>query len=182
MEIKIAARNMKLQEDERDYAEKKLGRLFKYLNSISSIKLELTEEKTKSRQPVFGAQVTVNVNGFLMRGEQKDENVRAAIDAVTDVMERLIDKYKKRYSTNKGKAHETIRTPADDDIPQIEQSQYVYKRKRFIVKPMTAEQAVEQMDFLGHDFFLFVSDVDNSINVVYRRKDGKYGLIQPEFA
>lgn len=182
MEIKIAARNMKLQEDVRDYAEKKLGRLFKYLNSISSIKLELTEEKTKSRRPVFGAQVTVNVNGFLMRGEQKDENVRAAIDAVTDVMERLIDKYKKRYSTNKGKAHETIRTPADDDIPQIEQSQYVYKRKRFIVKPMTAEQAVEQMDFLGHDFFLFVSDVDNSINVVYRRKDGKYGLIQPEFA
>ncbi|MCX5993168.1 MAG: ribosome-associated translation inhibitor RaiA [Chloroflexi bacterium] len=182
MEIKIAARNMKLQEDERDYAEKKLGRLFKYLNSISSIKLELTEEKTKSRQPVFGAQVTVNVNGFLMRGEQKDENVRAAIDAVTDVMERLIDKFKKRYSTNKSKAHETIRTPAEEDVPQIEQSQYVYKRKRFIVKPMTAEQAVEQMDFLGHDFFLFVSDVDNSINVVYRRKDGKYGLIQPEFA
>ena len=182
MEIKIAARNMKLQEDVRDYAEKKLGRLFKYLNSISSIKLELTEEKTKSRQPVFGAQVTVNVNGFLMRGEQKDENVRAVIDAVTDVMERLIDKFKKRYSTNKGKAHETIRTPAEEDVPQIEQSQYVYKRKRFIVKPMTAEQAVEQMDFLGHDFFLFVSDVDNSINVVYCRKDGQYGVIQHEFA
>lgn len=182
MEIKIAARNMKLQEDVRDYAEKKLGKLSKYLNSISSVKLELIEEKTKSRQPIYGAQVTVNVNGFLMRGEQKDENVLAVIDAVTDVMERLIDKYKKRYSVNKGKAHETIRTPADEDVPETELSQYVYKRKRFIVKPMTAEQAVEQMDFLGHDFFLFVSDVDNSINVVYRRKDGKYGLIQPEFA
>jgi len=182
MEIKIAARNMKLQEDVRDYAENKLGKLFKYLNTISWIKLDLIEEKTKSRQPVYGAQVTVNVNGFLMRSEQKDENVRAAIDAVTDVMERLIDRYKKRYSVNKGKAHETIRTQVEEVAPESEQPQYVYKRKRFIVKPMTAEQAVEQMEFLGHDFFLFVSDVDNSINVVYRRKDGKYGLIQPEFA
>jgi putative sigma-54 modulation protein len=182
MEIKIVARNMKLQDDVRDYAEAKLSRLSKYLISISSAKMELIEEKTKSRQPIYGAQVTLNVNGFLMRGEQRDENIRSAIDAVTDVMERLIDKYKKRYSVNKGKAHETIRTTVEEDVPEDEPPQYVYKRKRFIVKPMTAEQAVEQMEFLGHDFFLFVSDVDNSINVVYRRKDGKYGLIQPEFA
>jgi len=179
MEIKIAARNMKLEDDVREYAEKKVGRLFKYLNNISSVKLELIEEKTKSRQPVFGAQVTINVNGFLMRGEQKKDNPRAAIDAVNDVMERLIDKYKKRYSVSK--AHDSIRTQAEEEAPPIEQPQHVYKRKSFIVKPMNIEQAVEQMEFLGHDFFLFVSDVDNSINVVYRRKDGKYGLIQPEF-
>ncbi len=180
MEIKIAARNMKLEEDVRDYAEKKLGRLSKYLNNISSIKLELIEEKTKSRQPVFGAQVTMNINGFLMRGEQRNDNPRAAIDAVNDVMERLIDKYKKRY--NVSKTHETIRTPVEEEVNAVEQPHHVYKRKSFIVKPMTVEQAVEQMEFLGHDFFLFVSDDDNSINVVYRRKDGKYGLIQPEFA
>jgi putative sigma-54 modulation protein len=179
MEIKIAARNMKLEDDVREYAEKKLGKLSRYLNNISSVKLELIEEKTKSRQPVFGAQVTININGFLMRGEQKRDNPRAAIDAVNDVMERLIDKYKKRYSVSK--AHDTIRTQAEEEAPPAEEPQHVYKRKRFIVKPMTIEQAVEQMEFLGHDFFLFVSDVDNSINVVYRRKDGKYGLIEPEF-
>ena len=179
MEIKIAARNMKLEDDVREYAERKLGRLSKYLNNISSVKLDLIEEKTKSRQPVFGAQVTININGFLMRGEQKQDNPRAAIDAVNDVMERLIDKYKKRYSVSK--AHDTIRTQAEQEATPAEQPQHVYKRKRFIVKPMTIEQAVEQMEFLGHDFFLFVSDVDNSINVVYRRKDGKYGLIEPEF-
>jgi len=180
MEIKIAARNMKLEDDVREYAEKKIGRLSKYLNNISSVKLELIEEKTKSRQPVFGAQVTMNINGFLMRGEQRNDNPRAAIDAVNDVMERLIDKYKKRYSVSK--SHDTIRTQPEQEAPPEEQPHYVYKRKSFIVKPMTVEQAVEQMEFLGHDFFLFVSDVDNSINVVYRRKDGKYGLIQPEFA
>ncbi|MFA5399437.1 MAG: ribosome-associated translation inhibitor RaiA [Dehalococcoidia bacterium] len=180
MEIKIAARNMKLEDDVREYAEKKLGRLSKYLNNISSVKLELIEEKTKSRQPVFGAQVTMNINGFLMRGEQRNDNPRAAIDAVNDVMERLIDKYKKRY--NVSKTHETIRTPVEEEVTTVEQPHHVYKRKSFIVKPMTVEQAVEQMEFLGHDFFLFVSDEDNSINVVYRRKDGKYGLIQPEFA
>ncbi|MFA5078260.1 MAG: ribosome-associated translation inhibitor RaiA [Dehalococcoidia bacterium] len=179
MEIKIAARNMKLEDDVREYAERKLGKLFRYLNNISSVKLELIEEKTKSRQPVFGAQVTININGFLMRGEQKRDNPRAAIDAVNDIMERLIDKYKKRYSVSK--AHDTIRTQAEQEASPAEQPQHVYKRKRFIVKPMTIEQAVEQMEFLGHDFFLFVSDGDNSINVVYRRKDGKYGLIEPEF-
>ncbi len=179
MEIKIAARNMKLEDDVREYAERKLGRLSKYINNISSVKLDLIEEKTKSRQPVFGAQVTININGFLMRGEQKQDNPKAAIDAVNDVMERLIDKYKKRY--NVSKAHDSIRTQTEQEAPPAEQPQHVYKRKRFIVKPMTIEQAVEQMEFLGHDFFLFVSDVDNSINVVYRRKDGKYGLIEPEF-
>jgi len=179
MEIKIAALNMKLEDDVREYAERKLGKLSRYLNNISSVKLDLIEEKTKSRQPVFGAQVTININGFLMRGEQKQDNPRAAIDAVNDVMERLIDKYKKRYSVSK--AHDTIRTQAEQEATPAEQPQHVYKRKRFIVKPMTIEQAVEQMEFLGHDFFLFVSDIDNSINVVYRRKDGKYGLIEPEF-
>jgi len=179
MEIRIAARNMKLDDDVREYAEKKLGKLSRYLSSISSVKLDLIEEKAKSRQPVFGAQVTININGFLMRAEQKHDTPKAAIDAVNDVMERLIDKYKKRFSVSK--AHDTIRTPTERETPDIEQPHHVYKRKRFIVKPMTVEQAVEQMEFLGHDFFLFVSDVDNSINVVYRRKDGKYGLIEPEF-
>jgi putative sigma-54 modulation protein len=182
MDIKITTKNLRIEDDVRDYAVKKLSKLAKYLNSINSIKMELVEEKSKSRQTTYAAQVTLNINGFLIRGEQKDENPQAAIDSVADVMERLIDKYKKRYAVNKGKVHESIRTPAEEGTANQQEIIHVVKRKKFMLKTMNADQAIEQMEFIGHDFFLFVNDEDNSINVIYRRKDGKYGLIQPEFA
>jgi putative sigma-54 modulation protein len=142
--------------------------------------MELSEEKSKSRVSSYVVQVTLNINGFLLRGVQKDDNLKSAIDAVADVMERLIEKYKKRYAVNKSKVHESIRTAKEEAEVAPEISKPVIRRKRFALKPMTAEQAIEQMDFLSHDFFLFINDGDSAINVVYRRKDGNYGLIQPE--
>ena len=108
--------------------------------------------------------------------------MKPAIDAVTDVMERLIDKYKKRYTVNKSKVHESIRVVPEENDHTVEVIRPVVKRKKFTVKPMRIEHAIDQMEFLGHDFFLFLNDEDNSVNVVYRRKDGYYGLIQPEIA
>jgi putative sigma-54 modulation protein len=180
MDIKITGKNLTIDDDTRGYAEKKITRLTRYLSNITMMHMELSEEKSKSRLSSYVAQATVNINGFLLRGVQKDDNLKSAIDAVTDVMERLIDKYKKRYAVNKGKVHESIRTIKEGNDTADEAIVPLVKRKRFIVKPMSTEQALEQMEFLGHDFFLFVNDEDSSINVVYRRKDGNYGLIQPE--
>lgn len=180
MDIKISARNLTIDNDIRSYAEKKVNRLTRYLSTITMIHMELAEEKSKSRLTTYVVQVTMNINGFLLRGVQKDDNLKSAIDAVTDVMERLIDKYKKRYAVNKSKVHESIRTAKEEEVAIDEVKRPVVKRKRFMVKPMSLEQAIEQMEFLGHDFFLFANDEDNSINVVYRRKDGDYGLILPE--
>jgi putative sigma-54 modulation protein len=180
MDVKISARNLSIDDDIRGYAEKKINKLTRYLSNITMIHMELSEEKSKSRLSSYVVQVTLNINGFLLRGVQKDDNLKAAIDAVTDVMERLIDKYKKRYTVNKSKVHESIRTIEEENDAVDEGKGPVVKRKRFIVKPMRIEQAIEQMEFLDHDFFLFVNDEDNSVNVVYRRKDGNYGLIQPE--
>jgi putative sigma-54 modulation protein len=180
MDILINTKNLKIDDDIRDYAQKKLGRLEKYLSSISAVKLELAEEKSKSRTHSYSAQVTLNVNGFLIRGEQRGDDIHAAIDSVSDVMERLVTKYKGRYEVGKGGAPESIRKPSSDVERQADEEKAgIVKLKRFDVKPMTVEQAVDQMEFLGHDFFIFVHDSDNSINVLYRRKDGKYGLIQP---
>jgi putative sigma-54 modulation protein len=181
MDIKIAAKNITISDDIRDHIDKKVGKLGKYLSNITSIKMELCEEKAKSKQNIYSAQVTMNVNGVLLRGEQKEENLKSVIDAVTDVMERQIDKYKKRYTVNKARGHESIRTTADDAVDDERPLEHVVKRKKFPVKPMKIEHAIDQMEFLGHDFFLFANDDDNSINVIYRRKDGFYGLIQPEF-
>jgi putative sigma-54 modulation protein len=183
MDIQIITKNLRLDEDIRDYAEKKLGKLAKYLSTISSVKLDLVEEKSKSRLHVYTAQVTLNINGFLIRGEHREDDVRAAIDGVADVMERLVNKYKGRYEVNKGRGPESIRKPVTGEIRMgEEEATNIVKQKRFLVKPMTVDEAIDQMEFIGHDFFIFVNIEDNSIGVVYRRKDGKYGLIQPMVA
>jgi len=184
MQIQVTTKNLKAEGDIKEYAESKLNKLTKYLNSISSIKLELIEEKSKSRLHAYSAQVTVNVNGFLIRGEQKGDDIHATVDAVADVMERLINKYKARYEVNKGRVPESIRKPAQGGVQREDEEMKtgVVKLKRFMVKPMTVDEAIDQMEFIGHDFFIFINYDDNSINVVYRRKDGKYGVLQPESA
>jgi putative sigma-54 modulation protein len=182
MQIQVTTKNVKVEGDIKEYAEKKLSRLTKYLSNISSIKLELVEEKSKSRLHTYSAQATLNVNGFLIRGEHKGEDLHAAVDAVSDVMERLITRYKSRYDVNKGRTGESIRKPvAGEEKEEGEEDvAVVVKKKRFGIKPMTVEEAIDQMEFIGHDFFIFTNADDSSINVVYRRKDGKYGVLQPE--
>lgn len=184
MDIQVITKNLKTDEDIKTYAEKKLVKLGKYLGTISSIKLELVEEKSKSRLHNYTAQVTLNTNGFLIRGEHREDDVLAAIDGVADVMERLVNKYKGRYEVNKGRVSASIRKPAADvvGLGGEEKATNVVRQKRFVVKPMTVDEAIDQMEFIGHDFFIFVNVEDNSIGVVYRRKDGKYGWIQPLIA
>ena len=182
MQVQVTTKNLKIEDGIKEYAEKKLGKLAKYLNSISSVKLELVEEKSKSRLHTYSAQATVNVNGFLIRGEQKGEDIHATIDAVSDVMERLIERYKSRYDVNKNRTAESIRKSSPGGVVEEteEVKTIVVKTKRFSIKPMTVEEAIDQMEFIGHDFFIFINGKDDSINVVYRRKDGKYGVLQPE--
>ena len=182
MQIQVTTKNLKVEGDIKEYAEKKLNKLTKYLSNISSIKLELIEEKSKSRLHTFSAQVTLNVNGFMIRGEHKGDDAHATVDA--DVMERLINKYKARYEVNKGRMPESIRNPAKSEGQREDEEEKtgVVKSKRFTIKPMTVDEAIDQMEFIGHDFFIFINYDDNSVNVVYKRKDGKYGVLQPESA
>ena len=185
MEVQVIAKNIDLTDDIKSYAENKVNRLSKYLNNVTTAKVELLEEGSRSKQRYFIAQATLNVNGFLIRGEQKAENVKASIDKVAAVLERLLLKFKKKYKISKGRSPESIRQVKDIEIiaevnPATSNS--IVKLKRFPIKPMTVEQAIDQMEFLGHDFFLFLDANDNMVNVVYRRKGGGYGLIQPEIA
>ena len=183
MEIQVATKNMNLTDDIKSYAENKINKLSRYLNNITTAKIELSEERSKSRQHHFTAQVTINVKGFIIRGEQKAESVKASIDKVEGVMERLLSKYKKKYEINKSRAPKSIKQPDNIEMDGEEETiNSIVKSKRFAIKPMTIEQAIDQMEFLGHDFFLFMDVNDSVINVVYRRRDGRYGLIQPEIA
>ena len=180
MELVIKGKNTEISEQVRQYIDRKLGRLDRHLHTIAEAEVAIAREMTKSRQDRYVVQVTRNSKGTIIRGEERGIDLFAAIDSVTDVLNRQIERYKgRRYNKGRGTS------PSKAELPmatEIEQPGRVVRVKRFMVKPMDPEEAVEQMELLGHDFFLFFNSASGQFNVLYRRKDGDYGLIEPEMA
>ena len=177
MELQITGQNIEILPTVRGRIERKLGKLGRHFTDITGCKVELVEEKTKSPQQRFVAQVTLDVNGTLLRGEERGDNLLSAIDKVVSVIDRQIERYKgKRY--NKGRGSSFARDKGmTEEGPSAEE---VVKVKRFVVKPMSISDAIEQMELLGHDFFLFHNAETRELNLLYRRIDGNYSIIEPE--
>jgi putative sigma-54 modulation protein len=185
MELQISSKNMELTPAIQSYVQKKIGKLARYLPNITEAKVEISEEKTKSHQHRFTAQATLNSKGVLLRGEESGENVNVAVDAVTEILARQIERYKgKLYEKGRGVSlarqsavqERTVANEASEDLPSV------VRVKRFAVKPMSVAEAAEQMELLGHSFFLFVNTENGTLSLLYRRNDGNYGLIEPELA
>jgi putative sigma-54 modulation protein len=183
MELQIFSKNMEIPPDIRSYAQKKIGKLAHYLPNITEAKVEIHEQNTKSPQHRYTAQVTLNSKGVILRGEERGEGVRAAVDAVAEVLERQIERYKGKLH-DKERGLSLARQPSEDTIEekQYRGSAKIVKIKRFAVKPMSVTEASEQMELLGHSFFLFVNSDNDRLCLIYRRNDGNYGLIEPELA
>lgn len=188
MEIQTTGKNIELKPDVRDYVARKLDKVNRLLPKIFSFDVEISEEKTRSPQQHFIVQVTINNNGTLLRGEEKGQDVFTAIDKVAEVMMRQVEHYKgKRF--DKGRGTSVIRGTTPAGAPETaeeaaepagtSQEQKIVRTKRFHVKPMSVDEAIDQMELLGHDFFLFFNTEEKELNLVYRRRDGNYGLIQP---
>lgn len=173
MELTITGKHLDLSPAQRSHIERKLGKLTKHLPNILEAKVEITEEKTKSREDHFVAQVTMVVNGAILRGEVRGEDLLTAIDRVEKVMARQIEHYKgKTYSKGRSKSPTHDELNAETTSPERK----VIKTKRFGLKTMSRDRAVESMELLDHNFFLFLDD-DSEVNLLYRRRDGHYGLI-----
>ncbi len=185
MELQVTGKNIEVNDSLRSLVEKKVSKLTHFLPSISEAKVELFYEKTRSPKQRYTAQVTVNSKGVLLRGEEKAENIQTALDAVADVVVRQIKRYKeKRYEKSRGKSvvrQTDVKAPAPEAEP-APIADNVVKVKQFRVKPMPVAEAAEQMELLGHDFFLFINSETNRFNCLYRRKDGRYGLIETDMA
>jgi putative sigma-54 modulation protein len=183
VELQIFSKNMEIPQDVRDYVQKKIGKLTHYLPNIAEAKVEIHEQNTKSRQNRYTAQVTLNSRGVILRGEEKGEGVRAVIDAVAEVLERQIERYKGKLQ-DKGRGLSLARQPEEEIADEKEAMDLprVVRLKRFMVKPMSVAEASEQMELLGHSFFLFVNTDNDRLCLLYRRHDGNYGLIEPEVA
>lgn len=176
MELLIKSRNLDLAEEAESYARSKVSKLERHLPNMEEVRVELSREKIKQADKRFVAQVTVSSHGTLLRAQEKAANINAAIDEVVDVLNTQIERFKGKLYRSHRKAPSAIKGLAEehDETPKIS------KTKRFPIMSMSPEEAADQMELLGHDFFLFLNDRSDRFGVVYRRDDGTYGVIEPE--
>ena len=172
----IRGKNIDVTPALRDYVEKRVGKVTKYFDKVGEITVLLTV--TKGRHIV---EVTVPVQGVLLRGEEATMDMYTSIDLVIEKLERQIHKHKtkleKRFRAGSFKT-EAIVPPVISNTEDDSDEYSVVKTKRFAVKPMDVQEAIMQMNLVNHDFFVFRDSESDETNVVYRRKDGNYGLIE----
>ena len=169
MNIVVTGRHMRLTENLKNYAEEKVRKLQRYLDNITEVDITMTVEKYRHK-----AEILLKVNGLLIQAESVTGEMYASIDEATEKLERRVRKYKDRLvSHRKGDEKHRISHEPEEPFPVI------IKRKSFDVKPMTPEEAAMQMELLNKDFFIFTNASTGNINVLYRRRDGNLGLIEP---
>jgi putative sigma-54 modulation protein len=177
MQLIMKGKNIEITDPLRDYVDRKLGGLDRYLPSIDEVRVELSVENVKSSKDRQVVQVTMRSNSTILRAEERSADMFAAIDAVRDKLRRQIRRFKEKPARVRERAQAAAREAemADEPLPP-----HIVRTKRFSARPMSADEAIEQMELLGHDFFVFYNSEDDRLNVLYRRRDGNYGLLQPE--
>lgn len=181
--IETLARNMRLADNTREYIEKKAAKLERYLQDIDEIRIEVSHVKAaRNANDRQVAQITLRGKGFILRTEERADDLRAAFDTALDKMQRQIERYKGRHYRGRGDGRSAAEV-VEEEWPVDETGKLlplIARRKKFVLIPMTEDEAVEQMQLLGHDnFFVFFNVEQNSIQVLYRRRNGTYGLIEP---
>ena len=175
MELTIRERNFRATAKIKNYLKKRLGKLDRLLDSDTEAIITLIGERKIQR-----IEVTIPVNGFILRGEEGHEDMLTAIDLVTDKLEKQLVRSKERFS-KKGQVSvakfPTLAgvSPASDDDMEMK-----VRIKRYSTMPMSIDEAITRMDMLGHTFFVFNNSETGEANVVYLRHDGHYGLLEPE--
>lgn len=183
IDVDVYGRNIEVTDRIQDYVTKKVTKLDRYLPGIEEARVEVAYVKSaRSASDRQVAQITVRGKGFILRSEERSDDIFTALDAALDKMQRRIERYKGKHYRGRGdgrSAAEVVPEAASEE-ESGELGPAIVRRKRFTLVPMDEMEALEQMELLGHEnFFVFYNVTTNAINVLYKRRDGAYGMIEP---
>jgi putative sigma-54 modulation protein len=178
MQLQVKGKNLEMSDTIRNYAEEKFRKLERHLADPTKVEVELSLEKNPSIADNHVAEATIWTKGPTLRARESSSDWRASIDELVGKLERQA----KRYREKRRNHHVHTNTAPLETTPVVpgEQEPMIVKMKQFAVKPMTPEEAVLQLELIGHDFFVFRNSKVGEVGVVYRRRDGNYGLIEPQ--
>ena len=176
MRIKITGRNIELTEGLKAAVEDKLNKLEKYFTPDTEVNVTLSVEKERQK-----VEVTIPMKGSYIRSEQVSSDMYVSIDLVEEVIERQLKKYRTKLVTKQQNAAAVFKQDFLDEKSEDDEEIKIIRTKKFDMKPMYPEDACVQMELLGHNFFVFYNAETDQVNVVYKRKNHTYGLIEPEF-
>jgi putative sigma-54 modulation protein len=182
MKTEIFGKNVEVTDRITDYVKKKIAKLDRFLNDIEDVRIDLAFNKTArniaDRQV---AQITVRGKGYTLRTEEGADDIFAAFDATIEKMQRQIERYKGKRHRGRGDGTPASQVAPDTTPLEVEEEPVIARRKQFTLVPMDENEAIEQMTLLGQEnFFIFYNANTSAINVLYRRRDGTYGLIEPK--
>ena len=176
MRYKISGKNIEVTPGLKDAVQEKIGKLERYFNQDTEANITLSVEK--GRQKI---EVTIPVKGHIIRAEQESSDMYVSIDLVEEIIERQLKKYKTKLIDKKQSALSFSEAFLQEELEAPDEEIKIMKVKRFGMKPMDPEEACIQMELLGHAFYVFRNADTDEVNVVYKRKNNTYGLIEPEF-
>ncbi len=183
--VDVQARNIRLTDRIREHVVKRAGKLDHYLPAIEEARIELNHIKSaRNAKDRNVAQITVRGKGLILRTEERADEILLAFDTALEKLQRQIDRYKGKHYHNRGNGRSAAESAAEEPSAVEETGELpspIVRRKQFRILPMNELEAIEQMKLLGHDnFFIFYNAESNKVSVLYRRRDGTYGLIEPK--
>ena len=176
MRLQVKGKNLEVSDSIRAYAERKLGKLDSQLHELTHVELELAVERNPSISANQVAEGTIYTKGPVLRARESTTDMKASIDLLTEKLLRQVKHYRDKRSRRNGRSNGI--PEGGIDVTNLDPQ--IVKTKQFVMEPMHAEEAVLQLELVGHDFFVFQNADSNSVNVVYRRRNGGYGLIEPQ--
>jgi len=187
MELSVNGRNMEVTTRLRNYVEKKTGKLDRYMPNLAEVHVDLSETNARNAVERQVAQITIrDKRGTILRAEERSNDMFASIDAVVDKLYRQISRYRgkrqRKWRGGNGNNEEFIMgepLPLEEELAESDEPAIV-RTKKFTMRPMSTEEALDQIELLGHDFFVFYNADEQAVNVLYRRRDNDYGLLQPD--
>lgn len=181
MQLIITGKNMNVSTRTEDFITRKMNRLERHMHEPFEARVELSQQNTRNVNQRQIVQVTLSKNGTIIRAEERASDLKGAVEAAINKLDRQLQRYKNKQVRKRRVAGEEMQAVKEEQSEgEIEPEPHIVRTKRFRAAPMSAEEAIDQMELLGHSFYLYMNQESGDVNVLYRRQDGNYGVLEPQ--